>query len=262
MWLAAALAILVLGITAGLVALRAPVPDWARWVSLGLALTAVVSLLLALLLGPGARRLAGERGPLTDRDRRTLSAKERIEAVNAARHTLIQAATGLVVIGGVVFTAQGLWYTAQTLDTTRQNQATTEQGQITDRYTKAVEQLGSGKIDVRLGGIYALERLAKDSPRDHSTIYDVVAAFIREHDPALKAKLPEAPATDVQAALTVLGRRATTRDRLDPASFPNLKAIRVKGADLFSANLTGEDLTGVNLYEADLSSAFLDEADC
>jgi len=37
----------------------------------------------------------------------------------------------------------------------------TEQGQITDRYTKAVEQLGSDKLDVRIGGIYALERIAR-----------------------------------------------------------------------------------------------------
>ena len=34
----------------------------------------------------------------------------------------------------------------------------TEQGQVTDRYSKVVEQLGSDKLDVRIGGIYALER--------------------------------------------------------------------------------------------------------
>jgi len=39
----------------------------------------------------------------------------------------------------------------------------TEQGQVTDRYTKAIEQLGSDKLDVRIGGIYALERIARDS---------------------------------------------------------------------------------------------------
>ena len=40
----------------------------------------------------------------------------------------------------------------------------TEQGQVTDRYTKAIEQLGSDKLDVTIGGIYALERIARDSP--------------------------------------------------------------------------------------------------
>ena len=57
----------------------------------------------------------------------------------------------------------------------------TEQGQVTDRYTKAIEQLGSDKLDVRVGGIYALERIARDSKTDHPTVMEVLAAFIREH---------------------------------------------------------------------------------
>lgn len=110
-----------------------------------------------------------------------------------------------------------------------------EQGQITDRYTKAIEQLGGDKLGVRLGGIYALERIAHDSKRDHPTVVEVLGAFVRERtDPArterptvtdvLSAFLtlvddrPERnptssdagtkikPPADVQAALTVLGR--------------------------------------------------------
>ena len=57
----------------------------------------------------------------------------------------------------------------------------TEQGQVTDRYTKAIEQLGSDKLDVRIGGIYALERVARDSAKDHPTVMEVLTAFIREH---------------------------------------------------------------------------------
>ena len=45
----------------------------------------------------------------------------------------------------------------------------TEQGQYTDRYTKAIGQFGSKEIDMRIGGIYALERIAQDSERDHGT---------------------------------------------------------------------------------------------
>ena len=52
---------------------------------------------------------------------------------------------------------------------------------MTDRYTKAIEQLGSDKLDVRIGGIYALERIARDSARDHPTVIEVLAAFVREH---------------------------------------------------------------------------------
>ncbi|MFI6925808.1 hypothetical protein ACIBIZ_38115 [Nonomuraea spiralis] len=89
-------------------ALNPVLPAWMRWTLGGVAMATTTCLVIGLLLGP------------------------------AARHTLIQATTGLVVIGGVAFTALGLWYTARTVDTA-------QQGQITDRYTKAVEQLGSAK---------------------------------------------------------------------------------------------------------------------
>ena len=46
---------------------------------------------------------------------------------------------------------------------------------------KAIEQLGSDKLDVRIGGIYALERIALDSAKDHPTVMAVLTAFIREH---------------------------------------------------------------------------------
>jgi Pentapeptide repeats (8 copies) len=244
-------------------AITLSIPDWARWTLGGIAIAAVAALVIAVLIGPAARRLAGERRPLTPDECQAMTATERAEAVNAARNTLMQAATGLVVIGGVVFTGQGLLYTAQSLDASRQAQRTAEQGQITDRYTKAVEQLGSGKLDVRLGGLYALERLAQDSPRDHQTVYDVLTAFIREHDPKPGVKkLPGQPATDVQAALTIVGRRNI---RLD-AHKPDLNGIRTPHADLRGVNLRGvnltyADLTGADLADADLADAELGAAD-
>src|SRR6516165_11618357 len=92
----------------------------------------------------------------------------------------------------------------------------TEQGQVTDRYSKAIEQLGSDKLDVRIGGIYALERIARDSPRDHPTIMEVLGAFIRghSHEP-WPLQEPGASTTeaatrpDVQAGVTVITGRDT-----------------------------------------------------
>jgi hypothetical protein len=56
-------------------------------------------------------------------------------------------------------------------------------GQITDRFGKAVGQLGSAELDVRLGGIYALERIARDSADDHPQVMEVLTAFVRVHAP-------------------------------------------------------------------------------
>jgi uncharacterized protein YjbI with pentapeptide repeats len=50
---------------------------------------------------------------------------------------------------------------------------------ITELYTKAVEQLGNEKAPVRLGGLYALERLAQDNPAHRQTIVDVICAYLR-----------------------------------------------------------------------------------
>jgi hypothetical protein len=50
---------------------------------------------------------------------------------------------------------------------------------ITDLYTKAVEQLGSDKAAVRLGGLYALERLAQNVSEQRQTIVNVICAYLR-----------------------------------------------------------------------------------
>jgi hypothetical protein len=97
-----------------------------------------------------------------------------------------------------------------------------EQGHITDRYTKAIEQLGATKaenkpnVEVRLGAIYALERIGQDSVRDHWPIMEVLTEYVQQNAPAPVGKLAEednkmvikkGPAMEIQAILTVLGRR-------------------------------------------------------
>ena len=68
-------------------------------------------------------------------------------ARDAARGRLLTLVAGLFAAGALVFTAL--------------NFNLSREGQVTDRYTKAIEQLGSDKLDVRIGGIYALERVAR-----------------------------------------------------------------------------------------------------
>jgi hypothetical protein len=166
-----------------------------------------------------------------------------------------------VAFGAGLFAAGALIYTARNFSLARQ-------GQVTDRYTKAIEQLGSDKgLEVRIGGIYALERIARDSRRDHATIMEVLAAFIRDHSseqwpPAEPgAETPErATRPDVQAAFTVIGRRDPRHDRLGPSRAVDLHSAVLTGAvlrgvdaDLVGANLTRADLTRADLTGADLT---------
>ncbi len=109
------------------------------------------------------------------------------------------------------------------LEATQRQLTMAEQGQITERFTRAVDQLGSDKLDVRLGGMYALERIARHSDVDRTMIFEVLTAFIRthatwpphmynpEHDtPIERVPVLERSSPDLHAALTVLGRRVTT----------------------------------------------------
>ena len=192
-------------------------------------------------------------------------------ARDAARGRLLTFGAGLFAAGALVFTAR--------------NFTLSREGQVTDRYTKAIEQLGSDKLDVRIGGIYALERVARDSARDHPTVMEVLSAFIREHSheawppsdhPASPAQI-RSTGPDVQAAVTVVGRRDAKRDveriNLRRADFTranltgadlsraNLSRAHLTGADLTGADLTGANLTGANLLFARLTHADLSRAD-
>ena len=136
---------------------------------------------------------------------------------------------------------------------------------IDDRFTKAIEQLGNENRDMRIGGIYALERLMKDSPADQPTIVEILTKFVREHSPwsgelsktALKEKSKQ-PEADIQATLSVLGRRTPVADErpLD-LSFVDMRGARLENANLGRAGLSGTNLQKAILVNANLQQAVL-----
>ena len=182
------------------------------------------------------------------------------KARDSARGRLLTLGAGLLAAGALLFTAR--------------NFNLSREGRVTDRYTKAIEQLGSKELDVRIGGIYALERIARDSAKDHPAVMEVLAAFIREHsreqwpppDPDNPDQL-RLTRPDVQAAATVAGRRNAKRDirpidltRAD-LTRTDLTGAHLAGARLDGADLTGVHLTGARLNDADLTGARLNDAD-
>jgi hypothetical protein len=50
---------------------------------------------------------------------------------------------------------------------------------IINLYTKGVEQFGADKPEVRIGGLYALERLAEGSPDLREQVVDIVCAALK-----------------------------------------------------------------------------------
>jgi hypothetical protein len=176
-------------------------------------------------------------------------------ARDAARGRLLTLGAGLFAAGALLFTAR--------------NFTLSREGQVTDRYTKAIEQLGSDKLDVRIGGIYALERVASDSARDHPTVMEVLTAFVRDHSreqwPLIDSDSQDRERStrpDVQAALTVVGRRDRKRDtRLIDLARADLARAYLARADLARAYLDRANLSAAYLGAADLSGADLSGAD-
>jgi hypothetical protein len=77
---------------------------------------------------------------------------------------------------------------------------------ISNQVSKGFEQLGNEKsIVVRLGGIYALEGVMNNSQQYHQSVLEALCAFVRDGTRTMTGNGP--PATDIQAALTVIGRR-------------------------------------------------------
>jgi uncharacterized protein YjbI with pentapeptide repeats len=95
-------------------------------------------------------------------------------------------------------------------------------------------------LEVRVGAIYALERISKDSPQDHIQIMEILCAYIRNNPSPIGAKTYP----DVATALEVIGRRSSASIEIE-----RLKDYRLNLAKCF---FRGLELSGLNLNRADL----------
>jgi Pentapeptide repeats (8 copies) len=265
---------------------------WFNWTLAGVATAALVAVALWLCIAVLPQHLYP---PLSNADLAGLSPADqaarregRDKLQNDARTTLLQGLAALLVLGGAGIGAavtlrqvrigreqleQARQQGQRSDDRLREQIAVAQEGQITERFTRAVDQLGQpgpDRLDVRLGGIYALERIAHDSPTHRLAVVEILTAFIRGHAPwpprlpgqyCADAPIDEVPslqtrAPDVQAALTVIGRRPTQKDdpRLD------LNETDLRRAELNDANLTKSEFAGANLTKAWLSRADLTES--
>ncbi len=213
---------------------------------------------------------------------------KRLEEVNGLRTTLAGILGGMAVIAGAV--VGGLNFREaqrQNRASQEQNRATLElqrRGQVTKRFSRAIDQLGQrgdDKLDVRIGAVYSLEQIARDSPELHWPIMEVLTAHLRCYSRYAEAvaavaatasseavpNRAEIPA-DIQAIAIVIGRRRWSQDptgqQLDLRE-TDLAGIDWSGAHLGRArleraNLVGALLTGADLHQAHLLLAHLEKA--
>ena len=172
-----------------------------------------------------------------------------------ALQLLAQIAGGILALAVVILT----WWR---ISVAEKNVQLAQEGQITERFTRAIEQLGNrDSLEVRLGGIYALERIARDSEKDHWPIMEVLTAFVRERAPWSEASPCPAnpPRADIQAILTVLGRRDRSHER-PPDHRLDLRKTDLRGVNLVVAgNRADPDPKGAHLEWADLEATNLEK---
>ncbi|MFF4277151.1 pentapeptide repeat-containing protein [Streptomyces sp. NPDC001536] len=130
----------------------------------------------------------------------------------------------------------------------------TEHDSVSARFNTAVGQLDSRSLDVRLGGLFTLERIIEDSPRDHAIVLQLWCAYVRGH--ARKGGQPAAE--DAETAMRLLGDHWEMADGRFPAcelSGTHLNGMVLTEKDYREANFTGLDLQGVDLTAATLRVA-------
>lgn len=160
----------------------------------------------------------------------------KLQIENQIRTTWAQIFGGVFLLAGLIFA----WLRIET----------SRRGQLTDRYIRAIDQLGSDNTVVRLGAIYGLERIANESSQEHWAVVDVLTAYVRHLSPWTDEREPQTPnpSSEITAILAVLARRN--------------RSSETTGQSLLLARA---DLRGYRLYEshferANLSYAHLENA--
>jgi hypothetical protein len=206
--------------------------------------------------------------------------KARADIEDNFRKTIGQLLGGAAVLIGAGFA----YYQSQvTQQATHDQLKATYDQLISQQVAKGFEQLGNkDNIILRLGGIYALEGVMNTSEQYHRPVLETLCAFVRDNAKTKidkdKPKGPEVPATDIQAALTVIGRRTQGPGLVDLSGADlhganlednyhttemfvwhtiDLTFARLHGADLRGVDLRGADLRGADLSGADLRGANL-----
>jgi hypothetical protein len=154
---------------------------WIGWLAQALAAIAIAIAVLAWV--PGLFIPSGE---LDQSDR------IRLLGEGAIRSTAIQLAGAAIVAIGILYTAGQLRISRET--------------HYTERYAKAIDQLGHSRPIVRVGAMFALRRLAENSAFDGPVVVEVLRSYLRLESPRPTTPEPGPGRIppDVQIALNIL----------------------------------------------------------
>lgn len=199
---------------------------------------------------------------------------------NEYRKTIAQIVGGAVILIGLYFTGQQVILTNKQLNISYE-------GQISERFTRAIDQLGSEKLEIRVGGIYSLGQVANFSKNDHLAVLQTLSSFVRAHArnkkliPDKRPKntiiidikpdkkvykgsliLKETPRirADIYAALNVITRRKEEY-REKERSVLNFGKVDIRGADLSGGHFERSIFCFSNLKKVKFLKSHLENVD-
>ena len=156
------------------------------------------------------------------------------------------------------------------VDAAQSQAETAQQVLLNERYQRGAEMLGSPVLSVRLGGIYALVRLAEEHADQYQAqILRLLCAFARDPDGDWETRtrrtvIPDGVLwhslrQDVQAAVEGISRFLTSGvfGDSDGNFYVDLRGARLNGIHLEDGEFSGVDLSWAELVRADLENTNL-----
>ena len=196
--------------------------------------------------------------------------------------------TVAAIIGGVVVLV-GVYINWRRVSALERQVTTLQLGQITERFTRAIDQLGTVRTDnepareIRAGGVRSLERIARESAEDFWPVLDILTAYLRSESPTASPDVEALGAEEIfeidaheirnrmDVAFTVDAIQRLWPFERQPVPEPlnlaftfapqlSLPEKNLEGADLRYAYLRGANLRGADLRGAKFEGANLEEA--
>ncbi len=172
--------------------------------------------------------------------------------------------TVATIIGGLILLV-GLWMNWRRVSALEQQVTTAQLGQITERFTRAIDQLGAVRPDnavapeIRAGGVRSLERIARESEDDFWPILDILSAYLRS-----VSRVPDSDQWDELAPQAYdLHRRMDVAFTIEAITrlWPTERTANHRPLDLVGAFVPRVMLAGKHLQSADFTRAYLKDAD-
>jgi hypothetical protein len=178
---------------------------------------------------------------------------------------------------GAAITLMGATAAFVTVFATYRTYRAAQDKHASDVLAKATEMLSSTDVSIRLGGVYALRRLAKTSPDDYVPVFDILTGFVRTKYPVSAEPITESETkpgssrcpVDVHAVLNTIGERcwkkkedASERHDLSYARFEDAWCVRCDFSRMYfwEAHLDAVNFTRADLRASDFTRARL--VDC